>query len=246
MDNKCFITKYQSSVENDNLPYYGAIVMHCPKLPDGTTDIMTNRAISIVISEKVEGQRAVIVKGSHFTNYDNTEDKGKTIEFVVGNNTFYTPNEDTDIVLYNCKYGKNIYKISLNDFMHGPNRSIAYFDISELKYLTNLQILSIFAYDLAVIGQRNKIYGDISSLSNLMKLEQLAINNSSVAGDISSLSNLTMLKKLDLGLTYVTGDITDIVNNCTKLVNLSIPAAVTITDEQKKTLTDRGCTVIIR
>lgn len=86
--------------------------------------------------------------------------------------------------------------------------------------------------------------GDIQYLSGLTKMNQLILADSpQVSGEISSLSAMTALTTLNLANTQVSGDIQTIIDNCTKLTSLSIPRTVTITDAQKQTLTDRGCTV---
>lgn len=112
-------------------------------------------------------------------------------------------------------------------------------DISTLSNLTNINNLYL---------NNTQVSGDISALSNLTNINSINLNSTKVSGDISVLSNLTKAIYIDVSNTQLSGDITSIVNNInnmTQLKTLAIPRAVTITDEQKKILTDRGCTVII-
>lgn len=86
---------------------------------------------------------------------------------------------------------------------------------------------------------------NLADLLVLKKLEVLQIGNTSVTGDISSLASLTKLTYLNITNTSVTGDVQVCIDNMPLLKTLKIPKTVTITDEQKKTLTDRGCTITI-
>lgn len=86
--------------------------------------------------------------------------------------------------------------------------------------------------------------GDISAFANKTGLKSLSLlNNKNITGDISTLASDTAIQGINVSLTGVTGDITNIVANCTDLKSLYIPTGVTITEEQKTTLTGRGCTV---
>lgn len=131
-------------------------------------------------------------------------------------------------------------------------------DISSLSNLTNLNVVNLsntsVSGDISSLGNltnltsislgNTSVSGNISSLSNLTNLTRLLLdNNHNISGDISSLSNLTNLNYLSLFGSSVSGDITDIVTNLTKLTYLALPKTVTITDAQKKTLTDRGCNI---
>lgn len=111
------------------------------------------------------------------------------------------------------------------------------FNIADLKQCTSLRE--------CFIEHSAGISGDISNLSKLTQATMLVFPLTNVSGDISSLANLINLTNLSLSGTNVSGDISNIVTNLTKLTYLGIPSTVTITDAQKKTLTDRGCTVRI-
>ena len=58
-------------------------------------------------------------------------------------------------------------------------------------------------------------------------------------------SSNSSVDTINIGYEDVTGDIEPIIEKCTSLKELRIPPTVTITDAQKKTLTDRGCTIYI-
>lgn len=89
------------------------------------------------------------------------------------------------------------------------------------------------------------VTGDIGALSTLTNLTSLGLIRSNVTGDIGALSTLTRLNNLQIQRTNVTGDIGPIIEKCTSLKQLQISTTVTITDEQKKILTDRGCSIRI-
>lgn len=115
-------------------------------------------------------------------------------------------------------------------------------DLSGLAYL---QICSPITQD----GVLNKslITGDLSNIPSTLPttIRHIAFNGTDVTGDVSLLAKYTGVIYLELAGSKVSGDITDVVTNCTKLLQLTLPSTVTITDEQKTTLTNRGCTVTI-
>ena len=110
-------------------------------------------------------------------------------------------------------------------------------DIANLANMTSMTSLNLSG---------TQISGDIANLANLTSMTSLYLSGTQVSGDIANLANLTSMTSLYLSGTQVSGDIANIVTNLTKLRYLAIPKAVTITDAQKKTLTDRGCTVGIK
>ena len=157
----------------------------------------------------------------------------------------------------NLTYVRNNYFGEHNNFKNvGKTNG----DISSLSNLTNLTsanfVNTSVSGDISSLSNNTgltsltlsgtSVSGDISSLSNNTNLKTLLLNNNNnISGNISSLSKLTNLTVLFLDNTSVSGDITDIVTNLTKLTQLWLPKTVTITDAQKKTLTDRGCSVTI-
>ncbi len=117
--------------------------------------------------------------------------------------------------------------------------------LSDTKITGDIRSLNS-THRLAQLNLHNtSVTGDISQLGEMRMLEKLDLSQTLIDGDISSLRNLHSLKALDLIGTKVTGDAKVFVDNMLSLSELRISNTVTITDEQKKTLTDRGCTVTI-
>ena len=132
-------------------------------------------------------------------------------------------------------------------------------DIAAVKNLTTLTYL--------IAGVTN-VSGDIAAVKNLTALTYLSAGNTNVSGDIAAVKNLTALTSLHLqympnltgdisalsGLTRidgisleytpnVTGDISSIMN-LPNIKFVHLPDTITHTDEQVKTLTDKGITVV--
>ena len=269
MSNKVFITKYQASIDKD-LPVLGQMVIHVTPLIDAQkrndTSIASALGITIGISAPLELE---IVGDSYFTNGTNGESRGKTITIISNKNPIFFKEGTFDIVIKN-KYALSYYLGCIENADNGNGPTNKYFNIDDLKYSTDLTYiknnylntrmpeyhnagktngdissLSNLTKLTVIIFDNTSVSGDISSLSNLTNLTNISLGNTSVSGDISSLSNNTGLTNLSLYGTSVSGDITDIVTNLTQLTQLTIPKTVTITDAQKQTLTDRGCTVYI-
>ena len=118
----------------------------------------------------------------------------------------------------------------------GLNNTQVTGDITNLANMTSTIYLNL---------RSTQVSGNITNLANMKSMTNLSLSNTQVSGNIANLANLTSMTNLGLSGTQVSGDITNIVTNLTKLRYLSLPKAVTITDAQKKTLTDRGCTVRI-
>lgn len=120
-------------------------------------------------------------------------------------------------------------------------------DLGKIKDCINLTNFSCLSNPGGNYPLDYKITGDISNFANLTKLTTVTIDSYDFTGDISVFANCPNLITLNI-FDYkasITGDITSVVNTCTKLTALTIPPTVTITDEQKTTLTNRGCTVRI-
>ena len=234
MSNKCFITKLPTTVKNDSLPIYGELIMHFGKNGSIRIDYKGDIPNKEIYSDAniLYIKDAGTPQQSNYTGYNNSNIK----RFKISTNNSVLTKSEADVHIpnkYNITFIDIITPISLPS---GENPGTIGFDLSDIKYLTALTGIRVVD---------TSISGDISSLSNLTALTYIDLHNTSVSGDISSLSNLTALTTLNLTYTRINGDISAIVMNCTNLTRLSIPNSVKITDEQKKTLTDRGCTVTI-
>lgn len=117
-------------------------------------------------------------------------------------------------------------------------------DLSVFKEIKTIMQLDL-SYGANVQPSTYKVTGDISNLASLKYLKSMTLAGSEITGDISVFGNMPNLISAYFYTPNISGDVTDIVTNCTKLTYLLIPSSVTITDEQKTTLTNRGCTVVI-
>lgn len=235
---KVFITKYPTSVNNDKLPVYGKIRIGINvSSPTNIGLFQINEPIDAIGGNFLQKDLSTVI-GSHLNNSSND-----------------VVNVDSNVsgILIN-KYGldgnvyfnntNNIYDVDISEFRYSKLSFFQIFgkgvtgDISSLSSMTQLTSLSIIS---------TNITGDISSLSSMSQLISIILSdNTGVTGDISSLSSMSQLTSLNLAGTSVTGDISSIVNNLTALKKLVISPKITITDEQKTTLTNRGCTLTIR
>lgn len=145
------------------------------------------------------------------------------------------------------KSGLNIIQITEGSSFDIPNDfkaiDVTYhvasvgFDLSTAKYVKNCSNLSM---------SYSSSRGDISNLKSLGEnVSSIVLLDCDITGNISSLSGLTNLTNLDLRSKGITGDISSIIDKLTKLTNLGISKNVKISDEQKATLVNRGCTVTI-
>ena len=109
-------------------------------------------------------------------------------------------------------------------------------DIAAVKNLTALTALDV---------SHTNVSGDIAAIKNLTALTLLGLHYMpNLTGDISALSGLTHINGINLEYTpNVTGDISSIMN-LPKIKHVHLPDTITHTDEQVKTLTDKGITVV--
>lgn len=104
------------------------------------------------------------------------------------------------------------------------------------RFFENIETIKIIGiiFNSYVSGDLNLLKN--KSTSRLTKLYSFANKNENITGDIASLSGFYNLTHLVLPCPNITGDITEIINNCTKLTELSIPQSINITDDQKEIL----------
>ena len=109
-------------------------------------------------------------------------------------------------------------------------------DIEAVKNLTALTYLSVGATNVS---------GDIAAVKNLTALTSLRLQYMpNLTGNISALSGLTRIDAISLEYTpNVTGDISSIMN-LPNIKFVHLPDTIIHTDEQVKTLTDKGITVV--
>ena len=251
---KTFITKFPSSVDNDNLPIYGRIVIKCVAGKDNPS--RDNRYILLQFTKPTTLKK---ISGVNFSckEYPYESDNGfldnaELKANIVYKISFGASDVDTYLAIdgkYDIKSISNFYdwnsvdiRLNLDDLKYCGNLRSISFPCTGNVINGNLKNVNEGITSLAIVY--NKDLDDISHLTALTSLD-LRYSYLSKKRDVSALSTLVNLTKLDLSETNVSGDATSIVNNMTKLKTLIIPNTLTITDEQKQTLTDRGCTVTI-
>lgn len=253
---KTFITKFPSSVDNDNLPIYGRIVIKCVAGQD--TTLKDKRYVRLQFTKPTTLKK---ISGANFSYqgyipYESEKSNGLVDSAELKANIPYKITFDSsDVDTYLAIDGKYDIKLISNHYDWGSTDISL--NLDDLKYCGNLKTISFPCTDMFFEGNLKNVNEGITSLairynkdlddiSHLTALTSLDLRYSNLSkGDVSALSTLVNLTKLDIGETNISGDMTSLVNNLTKLKTLIIPKAVTITDEQKKTLTDRGCTVSI-
>ena len=258
---KCFITKYPVAIDNDNLPRINMMRIKFQRVNNPTS---TNRSFRFMYPYGTNVTFHYIGNG-HFTDSTLTQNLGKKVTKTWG----YSP----DNIYMSSDEGEVEFDISKikslqvgnhdnvqPDFSAATNLTC---DLNHLKGRTQIDKINMplannnVELDLSsikdlvkmcylIIFPSTQVTGDIANLANMTLMTNLGLGGTQVTGDITNLANMTLMTNLDLSKTQVTGDITNIVANLTKLVYLSIPATVTITDAQKQTLTGRGCTVSIK
>lgn len=183
--NKCLITKLSGSVNNDNLPQLGKMLVKIGTPTSGVAHLQV----------KFNKDETVVVKNGYFTDTTGAENKGASLEIKNGSaGNIYFSNND-------CVVSIPKYTIaSFNDNGVGTHDTIE-FDLSELKYSANLDFL-YFTSPL--------ITGDIEALKNNIKLTTIFFKSTLVTGDISNLKGLSKIKTLSLSNTLITGDISNL------------------------------------
>ena len=233
---KVFITKYPTSVNNDKLPIYGKIRIGINvSSPTDIGGLQINEPIDAIGGNFLQKDLSTVI-GSHIDSIGSDVCVDSNVSGILINKYgldgyMYFNDENT------------IYNVDISEFRYSKLSTFQIRgkgvtgDISSLSSMPKITILSI---------SFTSVTGDISSLSSMSLLTSLSVADTNVTGDISSLSSLSQLTTLNVADTNVTGDISSIINNLTALKRLVISPKITITDEQKTTLTNRGCTVIIR
>lgn len=91
-----------------------------------------------------------------------------------------------------------------------------------------------------VININGDITGSIEDISVLKNLRYIGLYWTNITGDIGTLSNLIGLENIRLEGTKVTGNIDNVIEKCTMLKEIVVPTSVTISEEKRKILEDRG------
>ena len=179
--NKCLVTKLNGIVNNGSLLKIGELRIKTKKLESPSEG---SNILSISFSKDTEVK---IIGDGYFTD-SNSQNLGKVKSVSAGD-------------IADLKFSNGDYEISIaNKYaitfiqLNGENN---FLDVGGFKY----------SKDLKSITLPKGSEGDISDLSDLVKVTKLSIPNSSVSGDISSLSNLLDVTSISLSNTNVAGEI---------------------------------------
>lgn len=186
MSNKCFITKYPTSVGNDSLPRYKEIDFKA------VASDSVNGSLNFVFNSPI-GMRfdnPVIYNGSNVTEI--TKDDGGQVSLVI-------PKGTTVKGYAKSKYGLTI--LHTNNVQGAGQLSDFTINIDDLKY-------SQITYFIINAG---KTYGDLSSLSDKTNMTHLMLNTPNITGKLSDLGNLTKLSTLGITNTNIQGTVEDFV-----------------------------------
>lgn len=176
---KCFVTKLNGVVDNDSLL----------KINEIRFKIIKNESQNvpkILIGTNKETTIKIIGDG-YFTNDKLSENRGKTMTSVVGDNTIYLSNNNLELSVED--------KFCLTKIISSTSISI---DISSLKHITNLIQLNITG---------SQVTGDILSLKNLTGLVWCALSRSQITGDIAAVKDMLNVEWIDTAYTNITGNI---------------------------------------
>lgn len=194
---QCLITKLKGAVDNNSLKKMNEFRIGVEKI---TSPNSNTQGFSVQFSKETT---LSIIGDGYFTDENLSANKGKSL-IVPAQNGYNV----TTIYLSNGTYEVSIPdKFALTRLYSHPKydgiseKSHCSLDIDELKYVNNMLGLSL---------SNIKATGDISSLSNKVKMDTLRLINVDVYGDIDSLSNLTELRKLQSYSTKISGNISSI------------------------------------
>lgn len=194
---QCLITKLKGIVDNNSLKKLNEFRIRVTKItsPDSNT-----QGFSVQFSKETT---LSIIGDGYFTDENLSANKGKSLIVPAqdGNNI-------TTIYLSNGTYEVSIPdKFALTRLSSSPKGVFSSekkhfsLDIDELKYVNSM--LSLSLYNI-------KATGDISSLSNKVKMNELRLCNVDIYGNIDSLSNLTELRTLMSFSSKISGNISSI------------------------------------
>ena len=203
--NKCLVTKLNGVVNDTSLLKLGEIKF---KTVETENFKNSNNSINIAVSSNAKMR---IIGNGYFTDANYERNLGKEISLTPGRtNDIYFYNGNYDICISN-KYAISFIQLngSNNSFnIEGLNYAK---DIKSILLsncvgdLSNLSGLS----KVTKIGIRkdSKIHGNIANLANNTELKDLLISKADIYGDLSSLRYLNKLEAINFESTKVEGDI---------------------------------------
>lgn len=194
---QCLVTRLKGSVDDESLMGLNEFRIPISRIPSASS---ATQGITLEFNKDTQIK---IIGDGYFTDKTLSENKGKKMTVSAGEEQhIYLSNGDYELAICD-KYA--LVELSLHTDEYGASSVLKNYllNIDDLKYCSSLEIL---------YASSQSVYGDISSLQNLMSLKTLNVCDSQVKGDISSLKGLTALTTLDVSLTGVTGDISAVKN----------------------------------
>lgn len=202
--NKCLVTKLNGVVNDPSLLKLGEIKFKTVE----TENFKNSNSINIAVSSDAKMR---IIGNGYFTDVNYERNLGKEISLTPGRtNDIYFYNGNYDICISN-KYAISFIQLngSNNSFnIEGLNYTK---DIKSISLSNCVGDLSNFSglskVNKIFIGKKSKISGDIANLANNTELKNLSICDADVYGDLSSLRYLNKLETIEFESTKVEGDI---------------------------------------
>lgn len=208
--NNCLVTQLRTSVNDDTLDYIGSIVI------EKKYDIPTkDSAYSLITPIDGYTLTAQLITGSFYDN--NLVLSTAKEKILTGENGGMWATNNSKIRIYQKYYIKIITSrfsiINLNNLYNLPYLEVIYADhsnfygtIDMLKHNTNIKNIN-FANTSYTLS------GNIESLSELLKLEQITLHKSNCTGDITkAFGKCTNLKTLNIADTDCYGSLNEFVN----------------------------------
>lgn len=253
---KTFITKYPSSLDKADLPYYNSITV----LVKGSKTADHDRKIEVLSNTEGTPIEVIAKNGENLVSLDN-KTFSSSVKVLTGQAVYFAERSAGDYeVIIRSKYNIRDFIVSKS------NNSDVTLNLNDFKFSNEVRNIRL-NHDDNKHNNPYQNYGNLSAFANKPKLEQLYLaktmvegdianlandkgltflmlfNETSVTGDISALSGLTKLSVLNIANTSIAGDISAL--SGLPLKNLDISKTITMTDAQKKEFTDKGCTITI-
>lgn len=201
---QCLVTRLKGTVDDESLMGLNEFRIRIARIPSVSS---ATQGITLKFNKDTQIK---IVGDGYFTDKSLTKNNGKEMTIQAGEGQYvYLSNGDYELAICD-KYA--LVELSLHTDEYGASSVIKNYllNIDDLKYSTSLETL---------YASSQSVYGDISSLQNLMSLKILNLCDSQVRGDISSLNSLTAFTSFDVSLTDVVGDISAL-SNCVSLSSI--------------------------
>ena len=213
MEKNCLVTTYKAAVNDNSLLKIGEMRIEAGTFTETYAKRINFTSYPQVI-ETLDGSESLTTDKNLLTGFTNK------ITLNQDHQTFYTKNQDVEIVVFNKYEIKGIYcretTINLDSLKYSPS----------LSSLENLFCKGSFESikdkpNTYLVGLKFDKEQDIINFSRFTALTEFNVNNTLISGDISAISGLTSLNKINIVQTNVSGDISAI-SGLTSLTDINI------------------------